>query len=141
MLFFLGLLWKLVSGNLSGIVSDIASSSNAKYSAEGTVDVASIQAAASNYQTRAKMLSSMKITQYLIAAALLPPIYHMGGVFLDSCPFFGIPYWAHQVGSWKFIALPKPYDTYEWSLVASLLGIQTGLAVGINLIGSLFKDI
>ena len=71
------------------------------------------------------MLKGLKLTTWLIGGALIPPIYHSGLVFLDSCPFFVIPYFSHVVGSWHVPSLPKPYDQYEWLLISSLLGIQT----------------
>lgn len=94
-----------------------------------TVTVAQTQATESAWETREKMLAGMKVTQYLICAALIPPLYHQAGVFFDSCPFFLIPGFAHKVGSWKFAALPGAYADSERTLIYSLLGIQSTVTV------------
>ena len=44
---------------------------------------------------------------------------HFSGVMLDS-----IPFWHHAVGSWSVPALPKPYDSYEGWVVASLFVVS-----------------
>lgn len=140
---FWTLIWNAITGNLGGIISAVtgtigklSDNDTAKLKTALGVDrdvaIAQLQAAGQAYQTRTDLLKGMKVTQWLIAAAMIPPIYHMGGVFLDSCPFFFIPEFAHKVGSWNFVALPKPYDQYEWMLVSSLLGIQSGLTVGMG---------
>ena len=127
---FFSLLWKLITGNLSGIFTSIASSNVAKYGAEASVDVAAIQASQQAYQERVSLMRGMWITQWLLAFALLPPIIHQGAVYLDSVPFY------HIVGSWHVPSAPKPYDDREWSMICALLGIQTGLAVGISIVGT-----
>ena len=145
---FWTILWNAITGNLGGIISAITGvvgklSDNetarlqSAMNADKEVAIAQLQAHAQAYQTRVDLLKGMKVTQWLIAAAMIPPIYHMGGVFLDSCPFFVLPYFSHTVGTWKFVELPKPYDQYEWLLVSSLLGIQTGLTVGMGFVKAL----
>lgn len=140
---FWTILWNAITGNLSGIISAVtgvvgklSDNETAKLQtaigADKEVAIAQLTAQAQAYQTRTDLLKGMSVTQWLITAAMLPPIYHMGGVFLDSCPFFFLPYFTHTVGSWDFVALPKPYDQYEWLLVSSLLGIQSGLTVGMG---------
>lgn len=147
---FFGLLWKVLTGNLSGIVTALTGHLNklsdnetaklkTAIKADKEVAIAQMQANVSAYQTRADMLKGMRVTQFLIAATMVPPIYHMGGVFLDSCPFFLVPFFEHKVGSWKFVSLPKPYDSYEWLLVSSLLGIQSGLQVGMGFARALMR--
>lgn len=104
-----------------------------------TVTVAQTQAGTAAWHDRANLLSGMGATQWLICAALIPPLYHQAGVFLDSCPFFLIPQLAHQTGSWKFVALPGPYADREWQLIGSLLGLQTGAAVASSFLRYLHK--
>lgn len=109
------------------------------------VIIAELQTGAEMFKTRADMLKSFKWTQWLIFAALVPPLLHQGMVFLDSTPFpyLGFDYLMpviemHEVGSWKVPKAPPPYDEREWQLIASLLGIQGGLSVGLSLLKFLF---
>lgn len=138
------ILWNVITGNLAGIVSAVtgivgklSDNETAKLQtaigADKEVAIAQMQANAQAYQTRSDLLKGSKLTQWLLAGALLPPLFHSGGVYLDSCPFFLIPYFPHVIGSWNFVALPAPYDQYEWLLISSLLGINTGLTVGMGL--------
>lgn len=113
----------------------------AAISGDTTVTVAKTQAAESAWETREKMLSGMKATQWLICAALIPPLYHQAGVFFDSCPFFVIPQLSHQVGSWKFVALPGPYADREWTLIGSLLGLQTAATTATSFMRYLHRGI
>lgn len=109
------------------------------------VIVAELQTGAELYRTRADLLKSFKWTQWLIFAALVPPILHQGMVFLDSTPFPYIDFdyiWPtikmHVQGSWGVVKAPAPYDEREWQLIASLLGIQGGLSVGMAFLKFLF---
>ena len=85
------------------------------------------------------MLSGMKATQWLICAALIPPLYHQAGVFFDSCPLLLIPQLAHKVGSWKFAALPGDYADREQTLIYSLLGIQSAVTTAASFLRYLHK--
>lgn len=105
--------------------------------AEKEVKIAELQAGAQSWHDRVDLLKGLKLTSFLIAMALIPPLYHQAGVFLDSCPFFIAPWFdgwyfhivlPHKIGSWNFVKLPPPYDEREWQLIASLLGIQTTAA-------------
>jgi len=71
----------------------------------------------------------------IILIAGVPSAAHFGAVMLDSMPF---PYltWSgwffaietHRVGSWGIVALPKPYDQYQWAIVQSfflVMPVQT----------------
>jgi len=124
-----------ITGPLLGYLGKLSDNDTARFKAATGADrdvlVAQLQANAAAWHDRAAMLSGLRVTQWLIFAALAPALYHQALVFLDSCPFFGIPYFAHAQGSWRVAALPGPYGEREWSLIASLLGIQTGL-VGIG---------
>ena len=109
------------------------------------VIVAELQTSAEMFKTRSDMLKGFRWTQWLIFAALVPPLLHQGMVFLDSTPFPYIDFdylWptikTHIVGSWSVPKAPPPYDEREWQLIASLLGIQGGLSVGLSFLKFLF---
>lgn len=108
-----------------------------KVNAAKDISVAQINAEPELYKSRVDLLKGFAITQWLIAGALIPPIYHAGGVYLDSCPFFLIPYFPHLVGSWGFVALPGSYPEMQTTLITSLLGINAGMAVGGSFVKSL----
>lgn len=137
--------WALgfITGPMVSIIGKLSDNDTAKISAaiQGavTTGVAQTQATESAWETREKMLAGMKVTQWLIAAALIPPLYHQAGVFFDSCPFFLIPQLAHYVGSWKFAALPGAYADSEKQLIFSLLGIQSGVTVAASFLRYLHK--
>lgn len=145
---FFTIIWNAISGNLGGIVSAIVGylgkmSDNdttklvAAIGADKQVAVSQLQTSAQMYHDRVDLYKGMWVIQWLIAAATIPAIYHMGGVFMDSCQtIFGF---YHPVGSWRFIALPKPYDEYEWKIIASLLGISTSLTVGLGFAKALMR--
>ena len=118
--------------SLFGKVSDNdTAKEKAKVAAGKDIVTAQIQAEPELYKTRTEFLRGMWITQWLIAAALIPPIYHAGGVYFDSCPFFVFPsIFPHEVGSWGFVALPGDYPQMQSSLIASLLGINAAMTVG-----------
>ena len=109
------------------------------------VIIAELQTGAELFKTRADLLKSFRWTQWLILAALIPPVMHQGAVFLDSTPFPYITFEylmpvieTHVTGSWRVPKAPPPYDEREWQLIASLLGIQGGLSVGMAFLKFLF---
>ena len=72
-------------------------------------------------------------TRYLLLAAALPPIYHSGLVYLDSCPFFIWPHFdgwwlalwnAHEIGSWNVARAPGVYEGQELTIIATIVGYQ-----------------
>src|SRR5215471_1798737 len=142
---WLQLLWSVLTGNLSkvvevvtGYLGKLSDNDTARFEAQvganKDVAIAAMQTSANVYHDRVDLLKGMRATQWLLIAALLPPILHQGMVFLDSTPFPFLWYdgvGIHSVGSWKVPKAPAPYDEREWSMIASLLGIQTGL-VGIS---------
>jgi hypothetical protein len=131
----LGGIVSFISGPLIAYLGKLSDNDTAKFraatGAERDIMVAQLTANAAAWHDRAALLSGLRMTQLLLLAALAPALYHQALVFLDSCPFFGLPYFAHAQGSWKVAALPGPYADREWALIASLLGIQTGL-VGVG---------
>jgi hypothetical protein len=96
-----------------------------------SLGVAAVQADAATSQTWLGMVKTFKTTQWLIAAALIPPLVHQGMVYLDSSPF---PYvwladwWPgihmHVINTWHVPPAPPPYGDREWWMIGSLLGIQ-----------------
>lgn len=127
----IGGLIQFITGPLLAYLGKLSDNDTAKFKAATGADrdvmVAQLQANAAAWHDRAAMLGGMRVTRLLIFAALAPALYHQALVFLDSCPFFGLPVLAHVQGSWKVAALPGPYGEREASLIAALLGIQTGL--------------
>jgi len=109
-----------------------------KVKAAKDVAVATINSEPELYKSRVDLLKGFAITQWLIAGALIPPIYHAGGVYLDSCPFIFLPFFPHEIGSWGFVALPGGYSEMQSTLITSLLGINAGMAVGGSFVKSLF---
>jgi hypothetical protein len=143
---WLKIAWGLISGNLGTIASAIAGVMNTfsdnktkqtttAIDAGRDIEVARVQASAAAWHDRAALLGGMRMTQWLIAAALLPPIAHEGLVFIDSmCWGLSADGVAHGCGL-GIPRLPPVYEEREWMLIASLLGIQTGV-VGL---GSLLR--
>ena len=145
---WLTIAWNLLTANLGGIVSAITAtigklSDNettkltSAIGAEKDVAIAQMQASAAAYHDRAAMLSGLWWSHVLIFAALAPAIWHQALVMLDSCPWLpgfaaGFFPWIipHEVGSWHVAALPGVYAGREWTLIASLLGIQSALVGG-----------
>lgn len=145
---WLKIAWNLITGNLAGIVSAItgtigklSDNETAKFQvavgADKEVAVAQIQGAAQAWHDRVDLLKGLKITGWLIGAALIPPIYHQALVYFDSCPFFLIPYFAHEQGSWKVASAPGIYAERESILIMGLLGIQGTVGVGIAAVKAL----
>lgn len=133
------ILWNAITGNLGGIITAITSifgkmSDNdttkltTAIGADKDVAITQMQAQANAYHDRVDLMKGMWITQWLIAAALIPPILHQGMVYLDSVPLL----W-HVIGSWHVPKAPSPYDVREWEMIASLLGIQTTLTIGLGI--------
>ncbi len=96
--------------------------------ADKDVAVQQLKVIAQEYHDHIDMAKSMRVTQWLIAFALLPALLHQGMIFLDSTPFLG-----HIVGSWSVPAAPEPYNDREWQMIASLLGIQSLTTLGMGL--------
>lgn len=72
-------------------------------------------------------------TRWLLVAAALPPIYHSGMIYLDSCPWLIWPHidagWpslmlAHEPGSWKVARAPGVYEGQELQIIAVIVGYQ-----------------
>lgn len=105
--------------------------------ADRDVILAQITAQVEAQRSRVDMLKGMKVTQWLITAALVPPLYHQALVFLDSCPWF--LFWPHEQGSWKVAALPGAYADHEWLMISSLLCIQTVKASALGALRYLHK--
>lgn len=99
--------------------------------AAATLGTAAVAADAGTSQMWLRMMQGFQIAQWLIGAALIPPIVHQGMVYLDSSPF---PYlwldgWLpavamHHVGMWHVPGAPPPYGEREWLMIGQLLGIQ-----------------
>jgi hypothetical protein len=124
---------KVLFDHLGKLSDNETTQIQAKVGAGKEVIATTLQTGQQAWATRADLLKGLKITQYLIAAALIPPIFHQGCIYFDSSPFpwawwfagdwlpsFGI----HQQGSWAVFKAPAPYDDREWQMIASLLGIQ-----------------
>lgn len=131
---------------LSWIASSLFPLAQSFFSAWANKDIATIQAQAGTATTLGAaavsadaalsqrwlgMMATFKITQWLIAAALVPPIMHQGAIYLDSTPFVGLwldgwlpTFTVHVVGSWHVPGAPSPYGDREWLMIGSLLGIQ-----------------
>lgn len=128
-----GIIWNAITGNIGGIVKALtgylgkmSDNETAKFKAavgaDAEVAIAQMRASAQIYHDRVDLLKGLKITSWLIAFALIPPLYHQALIFLDSCPFFlWIP---HEQGSWGVAKLPGVYAEREWLMISSLLGIQ-----------------
>lgn len=110
--------------------------------ADRDVALAQVQATVAAAHDRA----GMRVTQWLIALALAPPLLHQGMVFLDSTPFPCLDWSAwlpaitsHPVGSWRVPKAPPPYDDREWQMICSLLGIQAAVQTGLGALRMLVK--
>lgn len=155
MLTGLGLVWSVVwsflsGGGIGGIAKTVTDffgklSDNdtakvtAALGADSQVAMEQVKANATAFHDRVDLIKSVKIMQWLIAAALIPPILHSGAVYLDSTPFFYIgwdsilPHLAtHEQGAWSVVKAPPPYDDREWQMIASLLGIQSAATLGLG---------
>lgn len=107
--------------------------------ADRDVAMAQTQAYVSAWHDRVDLLKGMKATQYLIIFALAPALIHQGMIYLDSsfcndklhqCMWLG-----QQLGMpWRVPPAPPPYDDREWQMIASLLGINTAMGLGIGAI-------
>lgn len=143
---FLKIAWNLLTGNLAGIakavtgtIKTLSDNDTARFQAavgaDKEVAIAHIQAAGDAWSKRVDLLKSMRVTQWLIAAALIPPLIHQGAIYLDTTPF---PYFnlfsieTHVVGSWRVPKAPPPYDEREWLMISALLGIQSLVGVGMG---------
>ena len=131
---WLKIAWGLLSGNLSGIVNAIAGTLGKLSDNDTARTVAALQAGAAAWHDRADLLKSLRVTQWLVAAALIPPLLHQGMIYFDSSPFPVLAFepWPsirmHVTGSWQVPKAPPPYDDREWQMIAALLGIQTALS-------------
>lgn len=144
---FAGIL-KVVTDHLGKLSDNETTQIQAKVGAGKDVIVAQLQTGQQAWVTRANLLAGLKVTQYLIAAALIPPLYHQGCIYFDSSPFPWVWWFAgdwlpsfgiHEQGSWKVFKAPPPYDDREWQMIASLLGIQatvTTVLTGLKMLGS-----
>lgn len=143
-----GILWNWLTGNLGGIVQAIVGAvgklddnATVRYQAGALADkevaISQLQTSAAVWHDRVDLLKGLKITSWLIAAALFPPIYHQTLVYLDSCPFFFIPYFGHAIGSWDVPPAPGVYAEREGQLILGLLGIQTTMSLGMGAIKAL----
>lgn len=110
--------------------------------ADREVAIAQVQATVAAAHDRA----GMRVTQWLIAIALLPPLLHSGMVYLDSSPFPGLDWSAwvptitpHVIGSWHVPKAPPPYDEREWLMISALLGIQSATMTGLGALRMLAK--
>ncbi len=118
----------------------------AQASAATALGTAGITADGETSRAWLAMMASFRVTQWLIAGALVPPIVHSGMVYLDSCPFpylWGEGWWPtvlmHQVGSWHVPAAPGRYADQEWDAIKQLLGIQGGMAGALGVLHWLKK--
>lgn len=151
----LGLVWSIITtflggGGIGGIAKTVTDylgklSDNdtakvtAAVGADAEVAKEQIRASATAFHDRVDLIKSVKLMQWLIAAALVPPIMHSGAVYLDSTPFLYLgwdsilPHFAfHEQGSWAVVKAPPPYDEREWQMIASLLGIQSVATIGLG---------
>jgi hypothetical protein len=142
--------WSLLRGNLagiftavSGLLGKLSDNDAAKFAtaagADKEVAIAQLTTSAQVWHDRVDLLKGLKITSWLIGAALIPPIYHQALIYFDSCPFFLIPYFWHVQGSWKVAEAPGIYAEREGILIMALLGIQGGIGVGIGAIKALAR--
>jgi hypothetical protein len=133
------IIWQALMGNLSGVISALtgvigklsdndAAKLKAAIGADTTVAVTQLQTESRVTEARFNYLGGMWITQWLIAAALIPPIVHSGMIYLDSSPIF----W-HVVGSWSVPPAPSPYGEREWLMISALLGISTVATTGLGI--------
>jgi hypothetical protein len=129
---WLKIAWGLISGNLGTITTAITGVLGKISDNETARVVAQLNTSAAIWKDRVDLLKGLKITGWLVGAALIPPIYHQALVYFDSCPFFIIPYFAHEQGSWKVAQAPGIYAERESILIMSLLGIQSAVGVGIG---------
>jgi hypothetical protein len=128
--------WGLISGNLGTITTAITGALGKFSDNETTRVVAQVNAATETWKARVDLFKGMWVTQWLIAAALIPPLTHQGMIYLDTSPF---PYvWVdgwflaikmHVIGSWGVPQAPGDFHAREWAMIASLLGIQGALTV------------
>ena len=108
--------------------------------ADRDVAVAQIQGNAAAWHDRVDLYKSARSLQFLIVLTLIWPIMHQSMIYLDSslcnsqakreheCLFVG-----RILGMpWQIAKAPSPYDEREWLMIASLLGINTALGLGIG---------
>lgn len=127
--------WGLVTGNIGTIVNAITGVVGKLSDNDTARQTAELHASVQTWQARVDLFKGMSVIQWLIAAALVPPLVHQGMIYLDSTPF---PYiWVdgwpvfkmHLVGTWNVPKAPAPYDEREWAMIGSLLGISSGLGI------------
>jgi hypothetical protein len=130
------IVWNLISGNIPGIIKGVTDTIGKISDNETTRLTAELQSYSAAWQARVDLLKGLKVTQWLLVAALFPPLLHQGMIFLDSTPFpyiwfdtFWPAFHMHDIGSWKVPQAPGAYHEREWLMIASLLGIQTGVGI------------
>lgn len=115
-----------------------------KVGIERDVLLGAMQAEIMGNAQRLQYYQGMRATQYLICLALIPAIIHQSAIFLDStfcndqlkvCTQIGL--WLGM--PWRVPKAPAPYDEREWLMIASLLGIQTGLAAGMGILRAILN--
>jgi hypothetical protein len=136
MLAWIGIAWNLIRGNVPGIIKSVTDTIGTISNNETTRLTAELNAYSSAWQARVDLLKGLKVTQWLLVAALFPPLLHQGMIFLDSTPFpyiwfdtFWPAFHMHDIGAWKVPQAPGAYHEREWLMIASLLGIQTGVGI------------
>jgi len=155
---FWSLIWGAITGNLGSIISGVTSTvknlsdNDTKklekaIGADKDVALAQLQTAHQTYQTRTDFLKGLRITQWLLAGALVPPLYNAGMIYLDATPFFYI--WfdgffpvlkQHVIHSWHAVPLTDPkFLELQLDMIKSLLGIQGGLTVGMGFAKALMR--
>jgi hypothetical protein len=130
------IVWNLISGNIPGIIKGVTDTIGKISDNETTRLTAELQSYSAAWQARVDLLKGLKVTQWLLVAALFPPLLHQGMIFLDSTPFpyiwfdtFWPAFHMHDIGAWKVPQAPGAYHEREWLMIASLLGIQTGVGI------------
>lgn len=147
MITLLGLIPGLLTFLTSTLGNYFAAQANvtiAKTQADRDVQVQAIQAAAAEFAQQ-QQLAAVRWGWWpyriLVLAAAIPPVWHAGGVFFDSCSylpwldfsrgFFHPTFVAHAVGSWTFVAAPGGYADVEFKTLAAIIGfvaVQGGVA-------------
>lgn len=132
---------KVVTDHLGKLSDNETTQVTAKVGAGKDVVTTHLQTGQKAWETRADMLKGLAVTQWLIAGALVPPLLHQGMIYLDSCPFPYLWWFAgdwlpsvkmHIQGSWAVQKAPPPYDDREWQMIASLLGIQATVTTALT---------
>lgn len=111
------------------------------------VVVEKMHADTATFHDRVNLLKRMRFTQIVLFMALFFPVLHQSMIYFDSSMCNATAKRQHeclwvgrQLGMpWQVAKAPDPYADREWQIIAALLGIQTGISVGVGFMSLLRK--